>query len=45
MIFWNFPELKGISSKPVSTSAADRFPNFYLTNCLEILEDSLDISA
>jgi len=28
MIFWIFLELKGISSKPVSTSAADRFQDF-----------------
>jgi len=28
MIFWNFPELNCESSKPVSTSAADRFSDF-----------------
>jgi len=42
MIFWNFLELKGISSKPVSASVADRFPDFYFTNSLEFLEGPLD---
>jgi len=28
MIFWNFPELNGKSSKPVSTSTADRLLDF-----------------
>jgi len=42
MIFWIFLELKGISSKPVSASAADRFLDFYFTNGLEFLNDSLD---
>jgi len=31
MIFWIFLELKGNSSKPVSASVADRFPDFYFT--------------
>ena len=36
MIFWIFPELKWISSKPVSTSVADRFLDFYFYKRLRI---------
>jgi len=43
MNFWNFLELKGISSKPVSASVADRFPDFYFTNHLELVESPLGI--
>jgi len=43
MIFWNFPGLNGISSKPVSASVADRFLDFYFTNSLEFHNGSLDI--
>jgi len=45
MNFWNFLELKGISSKPVSASVADRFPDFYFTISLEFPEESLDFSS
>ena len=45
IIFWIFPELKWISSKPVSASVADRFSDFYFTNHLEFPEESLDFSS